>query len=151
MGEYHFGRSGISNIRKSVYLVMGAVILWLSFPFSCSGEGDGPERFMVEQDWKTIVKNDQGCNSCVRIGRVTVLDISAKKSSASARIEIVGDWIGLSDCHKVSGPCSGFSASGGISQVVQKTLRYKKYDSGWKLESNFRKSESGSRHTKRKQ
>jgi len=150
MVEHHHGKSGMRKMRGSQCFVTGMALFLFGLPFSCFAAGDGPPYFMVEQDWKTLMKNDQSCGSCVRLNRVTVLDMEVRKKTASVQIEVVGDWIGFKDCHHPSGPCAGFSPTGGINQVVSKTVRYKKLDAGWKIVSGSGKSKHGGRHARRK-
>lgn len=136
-------------LKKSVGAIVDSLAFFFVLSSSCLGAGDGPPRFQVEQDWRTLINADQNCSRCVRISRITVLDIDAKKKTATARIEVIGDWIGAKDCRSAGGACSGFSSTGGIHQVVGKTLRYRRLDSGWKLETKVGKSKSshGRRHS----
>ena len=150
MVEYHYRESGICKTKRSLCSATAAVLFLLGLSSLCLGAGDGPPHFQVEQDWKTIMKNDPNCGNCVRLSRVAVKDMEVRKNTASVRIEVVGDWVGLKDCHSAGGPCSGFSPAGGISQVVTKTVRYKKYDSGWQIETRFGKSQQSGRQTSRK-
>lgn len=136
--------------RKTLGFFAGVLLFLLGFSSSSFGERDGPPYFMVEQDWKAIMKNDANCDSCVRLSRVKVLGMDVKKTTASVSIEVVGDWVGFGGCHRASGPCSGFSASGGIGQVVHKTLRYRKLDAGWKMVTSFKKSRTGGGHRSKK-
>jgi hypothetical protein len=144
MVEYHV------RSEKCLWRVTGAVLFLLVLSAPCFGAEDGPPLFQVEQDWKTIVKSDENCSHCVRISKVAVKGMDVKKNSASVSIQVTGDWLGLKDCRSATGPCSGFSASGGINQVVSKTLRYRKLDTGWQVETKIAKSAKSSRHSTRK-
>lgn len=136
-------KTGRRKERRSLYAAVGAILFLLAPSSSCLGAEEGPLSFVVEQDWKMIMNSSINCSSCVRLSSVRVLGMDTRKNSASVRIEVVGDWVGLRDCQSATGPCSGFNPKGGIHQVVNKTLRYRKYDSGWKLDYTERKSRRG--------
>jgi len=122
------------GINRSYSLILLAILGTILT--SCS---KGPSETQVLKDWEDFSKSAQKqCLKDVNFNKVEIIATSKTDKMAEVIIKITGDWKGgrLDPGYFSQSPCKGFHARAAKTQVVKRKFTYKKYDSGWILESN---------------
>jgi hypothetical protein len=117
-------------------LGLRALLLAGVFFAGCSGTGSGPSEKQVRDDWERYVRYAESLGGCpdVKLTDAKVVGTSVEGRSAEVILRISGEWISKRDPGYMGGACWKFSRSRGATQMVERHLTYKKFDTGWRLD-----------------
>lgn len=123
----------MSSLFMTVFAVM--LITTSMFPVCALSDGVGPPSFQVDQDWRSVCKNDPCCRDCFSLKSVLVQGTDVVTPEfVKLLVEIRGDFMWDRKCSSVpGGPVFGIKKDG--THTLKKTLVYKKYGNKWNLES----------------
>lgn len=115
-------------------------LVFVALAILLGGCSDGPNKSQVIKDWEAYIQENSAkeasCFNDVKFKNVQVVGKSTTENISEVNVRIYGDWIGGRDPGWFGGPCAGFQASRGNDQSVNRRFIYKRFDTGWILESN---------------
>ena len=119
---------------KKIFLLINVLgmIFGLLLLTSCT---QGPTENQILKDYVSRASESNSCKRCVCFTDVKVLRKLIEGKDAKIVVQVTGDWIDSGfDPGFLTGPCDGFYKNRGSNQTAEKTLFYKKYNTGWHLE-----------------
>lgn len=120
-----------------VRLLVAFLLLWTpTLLQACGNQGSLPDE-LIRRDWNNFVNQWPACSEFVALRELKILGKSIQGNTAEVILQVRGDWIGSSDPVWYQGPCTGFRMEKGFSQTVERKLIYKKYDTGWRLDTGL--------------
>ena len=104
---------------------------------ACSPGAAGPSQKQVTDDWNSYVAEaNEDCSQSVKFSSAKVVGTSVEGVAAEVILHVSGDWIRKYEPgFFFEGPCKDFRKAKGSHQGVERHLRYKRFDTGWRLEN----------------